>query len=128
MVVLRGTEMMYKHVASVRADSEAGDIPRSKLETLSAGLSARIDDFTKVAATPGIKAYAENEFVRLPGFDAAASFTQMLNAMTAVRDWLDGRLAGAVVFYPLRAARGHVAWRGGQHCRIHLARRARGAV
>ena len=91
-VVERMAPMMYKHVKSVRDVSAAGDTPRTQFEALVNGLSARIDEFTLAKNTPGIAAYAQNEMARIPNFDAADSFTQLLNTMVATRDWIQVRL------------------------------------
>jgi hypothetical protein len=86
-----------------RARAVAASVKQSaqNLNTLSAGgpisgmsiirfcgdLADAKDVFTRLAAVPGLGAYAQEQ-VATPGLDVAAEFTAMVSAIDAVRTWI----------------------------------------
>lgn len=72
---------------SIKATSLAGDTPRYQLITFMGQLNSALAIFNATRSTPNIASYAQTQ-LGAPGLDVAAEFTAMMNATTALRDWI----------------------------------------
>ena len=65
----------------------AGNITGIDAMNMMANLTRVIDSLNGVATLPGIGDYAQTQFGDVT-YDVAAEFTAMLNALTAIKNWL----------------------------------------
>jgi hypothetical protein len=83
-----GQARRVKDIATtLRTASAVGDVPRTNLIFLMQQLSTAIAIWNQTAALSGIAAYAQAQLGN-GSLNVATEFTSMVNAATALRDWI----------------------------------------
>lgn len=72
---------------AIKARSLAGDIARFELIAYMGQLNRAVTIWNAARSTPNIAAYAQTQLGN-GSLDVAAEFTAMMNATTALRDWI----------------------------------------
>ena len=72
---------------SITAASNAGAVSAVEIIALAADLATARENLARIAAVPGIGAYAQAQ-VSDATLDVAAAFTAMVNAIDATRTWI----------------------------------------
>jgi hypothetical protein len=75
------------NLTSVRNASAAGPIARQQVIDVQRDLARGVERLTTLSTTPGLAAYAQEQFNN-PSLNVAAEFTTMLAAMVSLRDWV----------------------------------------
>lgn len=85
--IQKRASQIKNEVQSLRDTSATNNVARSRFANLMRSLQQTIDEWDALSSTPGLAAYAQEQF-NDPTLDLAAEYTAMRAAAVTLRDWI----------------------------------------
>lgn len=88
---IMGLALQEKNYMAQWATAMAGNITAVQAQSWASNLNTVLPMMATLAATPGIQAYAQEQFGNAT-YDIAGNYTTMVNALTAIQSWLNANI------------------------------------